>query len=324
MRGFRLGLTSLSSLVFIIAAPGAAAGSCGTFSDQSCNNPGVVYNASGAPSFDPVNVNVAQPLSGSRSFHIRTAPSVSITRLYSQPTLASVGDNPSGFTGGCNPTTTQYCRQNVATPVNVSFAPQIQQIQAPIIAAPIRTVSSTISPIVTPTVRFGSGFNPAAAQPRQYGEDVFTPGIAHVPTSYVDRNPATAERLLASGITRSHNSLSLSSHSVSSGPTTAVEADGGYWEQVAGPTLFGDTLATQVVCRRQAPVVQQQAQVQRQVYTQVVRPVIAVPTPVPVHCEPTVVHNRYGFAGQALRVPSPQFSGLPSHNGLQQQGPWKF
>jgi len=345
MRRFRLGLTSLSSLVFIIAAPNVAAQSCGTYGAQDCN-PGVVYNSSGAPSFDPLHVNVAQPLQGARSFNIRTSPNVSITRIYGQQPLANIGDRPSGLTGGCNPATTSYCRQNVGTPVSISpiqapvFSGSV--ISAPVIAAPVQT----ISPVVTPTVRFGGGFNPAAAQPRQYGENVFTPGIAHVPTSYVDRNPHTAERLLASGVTRSHTSLSVPttsssiqlaapvSHSVSGGITSPVEADGGYWEQVSGPTLIGDTLATQVVCRRQAPVVQQPVQVQTR--TQVVRPIVAVPTPVPVYCGATKVSNRYGIVGQPQIAPAgafggqfggpvhgQQFSAVPNYNGTS-HGPWKF
>lgn len=313
MRRFRLGLISASSLVLVVAAPAAVAGNCGVSGAQNCN-PGVVYNSAGAPSFDPLTVNVRQPLAGLRSVNIHTAPTVSITRLYGQNTLASVSDRPSGFTGGCHPTTTQYCRSNVGTPVSVSLnRPQVQApvYQAPVYRAPVS--APIISPVVTSNVRYGQGYNPAAAIPRQYGENIFTPGIVHAPTSYIDRAPETAERLLASGVTRSYNhtsyvsaspyaggSVQLSTPMVSAvsttNPTTPVDASGGYWEQVSGPTLFGDTLATQVVCRRQAP--QSTVQVQSApVQQQIVRPIISVPTPVPVHCEPTNVSSRYGFAG---------------------------
>ena len=70
-----------------------------------------------------------------------------------------------------------------------------------------------------------------------------------------------------------------------------VGADGTYWEKTSGPTFFGDTLATQVICKRQLP-------------TQVVNPVVnvpyAVPTPVATTCgpEPHAMHQghntRYG------------------------------
>jgi len=46
---------------------------------------------------------------------------------------------------------------------------------------------------------------------------------------------------------------------------------GGYWEKVSGLTMFGDTVATSVVCRRQAP----------QKTSQILSPVYGVPQPVP-------------------------------------------
>lgn len=48
---------------------------------------------------------------------------------------------------------------------------------------------------------------------------------------------------------------------------STVGADGTYWEKTSGPRFFGDTLATQVICKRK-------------VETQVVNPVIGVPVPV--------------------------------------------
>lgn len=303
MRRIQYGLTAASSLVLMMSAPAAFAGNCGIYGGQNCS-PDVVYNASGAPSYNPLTVNVRQPLHELRSVNIHTAPTVSITRLYGQQTLASVGDAPSGFKGGCNPTTTQYCRQDAGTPVSVSLhrAPQV-------------------APVVQPTVRFGGGYNPTAYQSRQYGEFTFTPGIAHIPTSYVDRSPATANRVLASGVTQSYNNVSYSTGSTVqslSGTTSSVDATGGYWEQVSGPTLFGNTLATQVVCRRQAPV--QQVERVQHVQTRVVRPVVAVPTPVPVYCGTERVTSRYGvnLPQQQQRPPQPfNFRGAS-------QGRWTY
>jgi len=342
MRRFRLSLTALSSFGFFVAAPAAFAGHCAPGGGQNCQ-PGVVYNAAGAPSFDPLVINERQPLQGLRSIHVRTAPAVSITRLYGQQPLAGLNDSPRGFTGGCHPTTTQYCRQNVGAPVNVTF-----NAPAPVITAP----APVISPVVTSTVRYGGGYNPAASLPRQYGENTFTPGIAHVPTSYVDRNPHTANRLLASGLTRSHNTVSayaggsvqltqpvstISSHTqTAASPSTPVAADGTYWEKVSGPTLFGNTLATQVICKRQAPV--RPVQIQRQV----VRPVIPVPVAVPVHCENTVINSRYGHGGTVQSAPrfnaphiqapyiQPPHIQAPHHGGVgagwpaPRQGRWTY
>jgi hypothetical protein len=350
MRRFRFGLTAVSSLGFIMAAPAAFAGHCAPGGGQNCN-PGVVYNASGAPSFDPLAVNVRQPLQGLRSVHIRTAPTVSITRLYGQQNLASLGDAPSGFTGGCHPTTTQYCRQNMGQPVNLTFQAPVQQ---PLIAAPLRVAPApVISPVIAPRVQYGGGYNASAFQPRQYGENTFTPGIAHIPTSYVDRNPATANRLLASGLTQSYHSHSAVSHHTGgiriaqpslghvsghsqtvSSAASSVAADGTYWEKVSGPTLFGDTLATQVICKRQAPVKPiQPVQIQQQV----VRPVIPVAVAQPVYCENTVINSRYGHTGHAQPAPhiqapymqAPQIH-APHHNAghvgwpQAQQGRWNY
>jgi len=67
---------------------------------------------------------------------------------------------------------------------------------------------------------------------------------------------------------------------------SSVGHDGTYWEKVSGPTSFGNTVATSVICKRKLP-------------TQVVNPVIGVPTPVPVPvqqgCETVKVPGgRYG------------------------------
>jgi len=67
---------------------------------------------------------------------------------------------------------------------------------------------------------------------------------------------------------------------------SSVGQDGTYWEKTSGPTAFGNTVATQVICKRQLP-------------RQVVNPVIGVPTPVPVPVQqacktPQAASARYG------------------------------
>ena len=49
---------------------------------------------------------------------------------------------------------------------------------------------------------------------------------------------------------------------------SSVGQDGSYWEKVSGPTSFGSTVATSVICKRQLP-------------SRVVNPVVGVPVPVP-------------------------------------------
>jgi hypothetical protein len=69
---------------------------------------------------------------------------------------------------------------------------------------------------------------------------------------------------------------------------STVGANGTYWEKVSGPTAFGNTIATSVICKRQLP-------------KQVVNPVVGVPVPVPVPAQQgcqqinaTVANSRYG------------------------------
>ena len=70
---------------------------------------------------------------------------------------------------------------------------------------------------------------------------------------------------------------------------TGVDGSGGYWEQVSGLTKFGDTIATSVVCRRQAP----------QTTAQVVSPVYGIPQPVPTPV-PYYVDVPYKVRGNAI------------------------
>lgn len=69
---------------------------------------------------------------------------------------------------------------------------------------------------------------------------------------------------------------------------SSVAADGTYWEKVSGPTSFGNTQATQVLCKRQLP-------------QQTVHPVIGVPVPVATQhgCQnvslPTGVYGQNGL-----------------------------
>ena len=99
---------------------------------------------------------------------------------------------------------------------------------------------------------------------------------------------------------------------------TGVDGSGGYWEQVSGLTRFGDTIATSVVCRRQAP----------QTTAQVVSPVYgvpqAVPTPVPYYVDVpykvrgNVIPQGCRPAGPAVRGPIYQPRPIP---GVLPYGP---
>ncbi len=296
MRIYSSVIAVLSSLTFVSTGSVAFAGGCGI--GGACN-PGVVVNNFGTPDFDPMSVNIHQPFGHLNSIQYRQSPNVSITRVHGIIPQAAITDAPTGFSGGCHPTSTQYCRQNVGTPVSL----RLNAAPTPQVSAPLNT---------RPVVQTAPQYESSRYQSRQYGDTGLTPGTAYIPTSIVNRNPADAQAVLNSGRTVAQ-SLSLggqapnnsmissarySSNTISqSGPVIAtqpsgvpaspVAPDGTYWEQVSGPTMFGNTLATKVVCKRRAP---------RSVVTpvQVVRPIVRVPVPVrypvpvsvPVGCAP--------------------------------------
>lgn len=348
-------LAAVSSMSLAAFATPAFAGGCGNGA-PNCNV-GVNVVAPAPAQFGPMTVHTNHPMGHLRQINFQRSPNVSITRIHGMASTAGLSDAPSGFTGGCHPTSTQYCRTDVGTPVNVDFAPA----PAPVIAAPYVPAAPVYTAPAQPLRTFiGQGYDPSKFAPRQYGDNTFTPGIAHVPTSYVDRSPANAQAALNSGravqqplanggmtpaygqtmplmsgapvptqqyvtlpdtmapamgmnmgmggvgyaapaqrvVTLPDTMVSgMGGYSapmmgapmmpapmmpapVMGGQPTApvltqngtyasnVGADGTYWEKTSGPTMFGNTMATQVICKRKLP-------------TQVVNPVVNVPYAVP-------------------------------------------
>ena len=268
-----LTLAAVSSFSLIASAAPALAGGC--MSGAPNCNMGVKVMPSVPARFGPMTVHTAQPMGYLRHVEFQRAPHISITRVHGMTRTAGLSDAPSGFTNGCHPTSTQYCRSNIGRPVTVDMTP------APVIAQPLRTYT-------------GQGYDASKFAPRQYGDNTFVPGIAHVPTSYVDRSPANAQAALNSGRTvrqplanggmtpaygMSAPAMSMSAPMMGAQATAPVltangtyasnvGADGTYWEKTSGPTMFGNTMATQVICKRKLPI-------------RVVNPVINVPYPVP-------------------------------------------
>lgn len=305
----------------VLAAPAFAGGNCG---GGNCAVP-VQLMPSYQPEFGPMTVRTENPMGHLRSVNFQRAPNVSIMRVHGMAPTAGLSDAPSGFTGGCHPTSTTYCRQDAGRPVQVEMsAPAPVYTPAPVVTAPAE-------PRV---VRIGGGYDPSKFAPRTYGDASLVPGIAYLPTSKVVRDPAAAQQVLDSGQTRpqdvvvpgtgtaphmgmvAHRAPQMVQHMPrmaapimapqmyapglmptqglrlaptrmgpsfgqpsapvlqQSGPMAGsygsnVAGDGTYWEKVSGPTAFGDTIATSVICKRKLP-------------TRVVNPVIGVPVPVPV------------------------------------------
>ena len=351
----------------LLAAPAFAGGNC---AGGNCATP-VQVLPSYAPEFGPMTIRNENPLGHLRSVSFQRAPNVSITRIHGLGPTADLSDAPSGFTGGCHPSSTTYCRQSAGVPVQVELnAP----VAAPVFQAPAAPVA----------VHTGGGYDASKFAPRTYGDASLVPGIAYLPTSKVVRDPAAAQQVLDSGRTRPQdvvvpgtgtaphlgmvgqpsvayggvnlpgtfnpqaaysvnlpgtfiggqaapapqaaygafvpaptqqyrapgltNTQGLSLAPTRRGPNfgqpgtpvlqqdgplagtygSSVAPDGTYWEKVSGPTAFGSTVATQVICKRQLP-------------KRAVRPVVGVPVPVPVavphNCQTVGAHGHHGHVG---------------------------
>ena len=325
-------MAAVSSLTLAAVSTPAFAGHCAAGA-PSCNV-GVNVIAPAPAQFGPMTVHTQHPMGHLRQVNFQRSPNVSITRVHGMMQTAGLSDAPSGFTGGCHPTSTQYCRTDAGTAINIDFAPTPAPVVAapyvaPVVAAPV--YSAPAQPLRTFT---GQGYDPSKFAPRQYGDNTFTPGIVNAPTSFVDRSPANAQAALNSGRAVTQPlanggmtpamgfpgpAIGMSTYSAPApamgrvtlpgtyaaspamgrvtlpgtyaasaapmvgmvgGQATApvltqngtyasnVGSDGTYWEKTSGPTMFGNTMATQVICKRKLP-------------TQVVNPVVNVPYAVP-------------------------------------------
>ena len=342
-----LGLLSLSGV--------ANAGNC---AGPDCRL-GVSYIPGPPAQFGPVTVQNNRPMGHLRSVNFQRAPHISIMRVHSLEAGPGLSDAPVAFTGGCHPESTQYCRQDAGVPVNVElFAPAPR----PTYTGQVSIPTNYTGQVSIPTNYSSQTVDYSLFQSRQYGDASFVPGIAHIPTSIVDRSPENADRVLNSGrtIPQPHVSggvaprpsmmrqnreytgqvsipttygartqgfiggvqspapaysqqvgipetyaFGAQGQSIQApaprygGPQLAgapvlqsngtygstVGADGTYWEKTSGPAFFGDTLATQVICKRK-------------VETQVVNPVVGVPVPTCQTPQPHAPHQGHAPAQQ--------------------------
>lgn len=331
-----MALLGSAAALTMTAAP-AFAGGCGYGSNPAACDSGVNVSHVGHADFGPMTVNIEQPMGHLSSVNYTRSPNVTITRIHGMGPSADLTDAPSGFTGGCHPTSTSYCRSDAGTPINVQMnapRPVTPVMQAPVYQQPVMRAPVYSAPVAPRIVAVGGGYDPSKFTPRVYGDTAITPGIVHAPTSYIDRNPANAAAALQGAGLRPVSAMShgstfvapnvaqariqapqmqrpmmqrpvmqrpvmqphmngrvigqVSSYETVTTPAqpvgnayTGVDGSGGYWEKVSGVTRFGDTIATQVICRRQAP--QPTVTTQRRVHN-----VIGVPVPVPTAVPYTV------------------------------------
>ncbi len=243
-------------------------------------NPGFVAHQAPVDQLAPIGSYATAPYGYLRSIEYKNTPNVNITRVYSEAPRVRLDDRPSGFTGGCRPETTGYCRKGgLRAP-----APRPVMVPAP-------------RPVVAPApiVRYGKGYDASKFAPRQYGSTELVRGIANIPTSIVDRSPITHIDGVPQPQVRSVTTapqLNVTVNQIAPRPVAAAPqgrvlgyVDGGsftkvtpgrpdYWEKVSGMTIVDGLPATKIVCRR--------AGTPGKVETvNVRRPVIGVPTPIP-------------------------------------------
>lgn len=103
-----------------------------------------------APAVGPITVQHRTPFDGHRSIRFRQAPNVSILRVHGLPESVGLGDAPTGFSGGCHPHSTQYCRSSDGRDAPITIptpAPYPKPYPIPKVASAL----STATPAPTPT-----------------------------------------------------------------------------------------------------------------------------------------------------------------------------
>ena len=216
-----------------VAAGSAMAGPVAGCSGPVCDTKTVVLSS--PPTFaDAMTVENREPYDFLDSVHFQRSPHVSITRIHGMAAKAGLDDTPIGFTQGCHPSSTAYCRSGGTPKPRVPDVkpPKVHppKTYPPIVTAPKRKPVPIYRPPVAVTppspcgvvrvnpcgqpvfthgrvterlVATGGGFDPSKFKPRIYGDPyTITPGIAHVPTSIVDRDPYRAQAVLDSGHAR--------------------------------------------------------------------------------------------------------------------------
>jgi hypothetical protein len=187
-------LVSASALI-VLSASTAVAG-CGGVGN--CDAGSVQSAPIHAPDYGPVTVRTGTPYDYMSSIRYQRAPHVQITRIHGQGPVPGLQDRPFGASGGCHDHATAYCTGGQGKPVNVQFYGQPQfQAPVPVMQAPVMQAPILTAPVQTErVVAIGKGYDPSKFTPRIYGDLSVTPGIAHVPTSIVDRNPVNAQAVL--------------------------------------------------------------------------------------------------------------------------------
>lgn len=286
------------------ATPALAGSNCGTVSTDRCN-PGYVYSQSPVVS-SPVSTHYGQPYDHLRRFEYVQTPQINVTRIETGRAHASLSDAPAHMWPGCGGHGQLTCSTPAPAPIMARPMP------APVMAAPMPMPVAAPAPVMR-SYSASHSYDASKLVSRQYGSTDFVPGIAHIPTSIVDRSVANRDAILASGTVVAQPVLKTNSSYATVSNTVAQNSDGTSWTKASGPTFVDGMYASEVLCKQPAPM-QQRVQVQQRAY-QVVRPVVNVPYPVPVAVPGPVTnvrgHSRYGQAGCAAPAPRPMAGPAP-------------
>lgn len=141
MRIYRLISTAIGGVLFAGVSSAAHAGCFGAPA-PNCN-PQIMPYAVPSDRLAPINTYGQNPYGYLKTFAYKNTPDVNTMRLRSRTPMVSVSDVPSGFTGGCNPTSV-YCISQQKLPRALPVAPPAPMPQ-PVMTAPLRTAPALSS-----------------------------------------------------------------------------------------------------------------------------------------------------------------------------------
>ncbi|RKQ69361.1 hypothetical protein DES40_2161 [Litorimonas taeanensis] len=175
-------VSAVSALGILSLTSAASAGGC---AGPDCVL-GMQYIPGNAPRFDSMTVATPQPMGHLKSINFQRAPHVSIMRVHGLGPNVELSDGPTGFTEGCHPTSTRYCRQDVNTTVHAP-APIMHAPAAP---APLYRPAPPQS--YTPQPMMNSGTSYSGTSTSGYWEKVSGPRTIDgmMATQVICRRPA--------------------------------------------------------------------------------------------------------------------------------------
>lgn len=231
--------------------PGAGHSSAGYAPAAPCASPdGCAFDVHVMPSrpaqHGPMTIQQRTSFDHYKSIQFQQAPHMSILRVHGLPDTPGLSDAPAGFTGGCHPGSTRYCRKAEATVTDVpppAPLPLPQPVPAPKpfpVPKPLPAPAPVVRPVPLPT--------PCQPVIAPCGPVIGRPSVLTVPAPSAPYASGSGYPQLA-GAPAVPAGLSVSSSTSRYG----VQTDSTYWEKVSGPTTIGGMTATEVVCKRQLP-----------------------------------------------------------------------